>query len=64
MAETTINTKDAGYETMLANLASIRAAMIPLVRKYNQLSVANQNLWLQRDPLLAALIDLVETFPR
>ncbi len=59
MANITIDTTSAAYQNLLSGVGTLRALLTPRFKVFVKLPRDKQLLWLQRDPLLKAVLRLV-----
>ena len=64
MANITINTQAAGYQTRLTQLQDIKAFYGPRIVEYLKESPERQAIWRSRDPILDELLDIADRIER
>lgn len=64
MANITIDTQSAGYQTRLTQLQDIKAFYGPRIVEYLEQPAERQAIWRSKDPILDELLDIADRIER
>ena len=64
MANITINTQAAGYQTRLTQLQDIKSFYGPRIVEYLKAPPERQAIWRTKDPILDELLDIADRIER
>ena len=64
MANISINTQSAGYQTRLTQLQEIKTFYGPRIVEYLKEDPERQAIWRSRDPILDELLDIADRIER